>query len=95
MSTRIGKFIFEEDLEKMSVEKLDALAQACDFYKKKQRFHQLEKEFTELNLRAHVWGFDLCYVNPDDPDDLYILNQFTFSPITRETLPNGANRFDK
>ena len=94
MATRIGGFYFEDDLEKMSPEKLDALATACDFYKKKQYAKQLVKEFTELNLRAHAWGFDLCYVNPEDPTDLYVLDYHTFSPITREALPNGNNRFD-
>lgn len=94
MSTKVGPFLFEIDLENMPIEKLDALAEACDFHKKKLQYQQLKEEFAELNLRAHTMGFDLCYVNPDDEDDVYVLNQQTFSPITRELLPNGYNRFD-
>ena len=91
MGTHIGKYFFEDDLSEMEIEKLDALAGACKFYKMQKLRKQLIDEFTEFNLHAHALGFDLCYVNPDDPDDKYILNWMTFCPVTRETLPDGSH----
>lgn len=84
MATRIGKYYFEDTLEDMSIEKLDVLAEACEFYKKKKLAKELASDFTALNLRAHALGFDLCYVNPDDNDDKYVLNQYTFAPVERK-----------
>ena len=91
MGTHIGKYFFEDNLSKMEIDKLDTLAGACKFYKMQKLRKELIEEFTEFNLRAHSLGFDLCYVNPDDPDDKYILDWTTFCPVTREPLPNGGH----
>ena len=84
MATRIGKYIFEDTLEEMSIEKLQYLKEACDHFINEKRRKEVEDTFTELNLRAHAFGFDLCFVNPDDHDDKYILNQYNFEVVKRD-----------
>lgn len=91
MGTHIGKYFFEDDLSEMEIEKLDALAGACKFYKMQKLRKQLIDEFADFNLRAHALGFDLCWVNPDNPDEKQVLNWLNFCPLTRETLPNGSH----
>lgn len=84
MSTRVGKYIFEDDLEGMSIEKLEYLKGACDHFIKEKHRKEVENAFTELNLRAHAYGFDLCFVNPDDSDDKYVLHQYNFEVVDRQ-----------
>ena len=85
MSTRFGKYIFDIDLDDMSVEKLEYLKEGCEYFIKQKKAEQLEKEFTELNLRAHAEGFHLCYRN-EDMDTPAVLNQFTFHVVERSEL---------
>lgn len=85
MSTRVGKYIFDINLEDMSVEKLQYLKEGCDCFIKQKRKEALEREFTELNLRAHAEGFHLCY-RDEDMDTPAVLNQYTFHVIERSEL---------
>ena len=66
MATRIGKYIFEDDLGKMDVEKLKVLQEACGHFIKEKHREEIHRALTEINLRAHVYGFDICVYDSDD-----------------------------
>lgn len=85
MSTRVGKYIFDINLDDMSVEKLQFLKEGCETFIKQKRAAQLEREFTELNLRAHAEGFHLCYQD-ESMDAPAVLNRFTFHVIDRSEI---------
>ena len=85
MAVRVGKYLFDMDLEHMSIEKLEHLISGCQKIIKDKRKEEIWRDFTRLNLQAHSFGFDLCYVNPDDSDDKYILNQYNFEVTERES----------
>lgn len=83
MSTRVGPYIFDIDLKDMSVEKLQFLKSGCDCFIKQKHAEQIEREFTELNLRAHAWGFDLvCQESDSNPPQ--VLNVYNFKVKERE-----------
>ena len=65
MATRIGKYIFEVDLEKMDVEKLKVLQEGCGHFIKEKHREEIHRALTELNLRAHAYGFDICVEDVD------------------------------
>ena len=85
MSTRVGKYIFDIDLEDMSIEKLEFLKSGCECFIKQKKAEQLEREFTALNLRAHAEGFHLCYQD-ESMDNPAVLNRFTFHVIERSEI---------
>lgn len=85
MSTRVGKYIFDIDLENMSIEKLEFLKSGCDCFIKQKLAEQFEREFTELNLRAHAEGFHLCYQD-ESMDTPAVLNRFTFHVVDRSVI---------
>ena len=85
MSTRVGKYIFNIDLEDMSIEKLEFLKSGCECFIKQKKAEKLQREFTELNLRAHAEGFHLCYQD-ESIDCPAVLNQYTFHVIERSEL---------
>ena len=60
MSTRIGRYIFDVDLEKMDVEKLKVLKEGCDHFIKEKHREEIHKELTKINLLAHTYGFDIA-----------------------------------
>ena len=63
MSTRIGRYIFEDDLQKMDVEKLKVLQEGCDHFIKEKHREEIHRALTEINLRAHSYGFDICVLD--------------------------------
>ena len=85
MSTRIGKYIYEDNLEEMSVEKLKWLREACDHFIMQKYHDQIDHDFTTLNLMAHSMGFHLCY-KTEDMDCPVVLNQYNFKIIPREEI---------
>jgi len=74
--SRIGKYVYDINLEEMSIEKLQCLKSGCEYIIKQKQKDELEKAFTTLNLRAHSMGFDLCYkdIEMDIPAALNIYN---------------------
>ena len=66
MSTRIGKYIFDIDLEHMDVEKLAVLKEACDHYINEKHREEIHRALTKINLLAHSYGFDICVLDGND-----------------------------
>ena len=66
MGTRIGKYLFEDDLENMDVEKLAVLKEGCDHFIKEKHREEIHKALTKINLLAHTYGFDICVYDADD-----------------------------
>lgn len=66
MSTRIGKYIFDIDLEHMDVEKLAVLKEACNHYINEKHREEIHSALTKINLLAHSYGFDICVYDADD-----------------------------
>ena len=77
MSTRIGRYIFEDDLEEMSVEVLNVLREGCEHFIKEKHREEIHKELTRINLLAHTYGFDICVRDSDDCPQ--IMNEHTLS----------------
>jgi len=65
MATRIGRYIFEDDLQKMDVEKLKVLQEGCGHFIKEKHREEIHRALTELNLRAHAYGFDIVLEDSD------------------------------
>lgn len=84
MATRIGRYIFEDDLERMSVEKLKCLREACEHFIDEKRMEEIHHEFTHLNLMAHSMGFHLCYQG--EGEDPQVLNEYNFKIVPRKEL---------
>ena len=85
MSTRVGKYIFDIDLEDMSIEKLGFLKSGCECFIKQKKADELHREFTKLNLRAHAEGFHLCYQD-ESMDCPAVLNEYNFHVIERSKI---------
>jgi hypothetical protein len=82
MSTRIGRYIFEDNLEDMDVEKLKVLKEGCDHIIKEKHREEIHRALTEINLRAHAYGFDICV---DDVDGYpWVLNEVRMNIRDRE-----------
>ena len=75
MSTRIGRYIFEDDLQKMDVEKLKVLQEGCDHFIKEKHREEIHRALTEINLRAHSYGFDICVL--DDMDFPQVMTEYS------------------
>jgi len=82
MATRIGRYIFEDDLEKMDVEKLKVLQEGCGHFIKEKHRDEIHRALTELNLRAHAYGFDI--VSEDSDGCVTYLNELTLDIRDRE-----------
>ncbi len=82
MSTRIGRFIFEDSLEDMSIEKLNVLREGCEHFIKEKHREEIHKELTRINLLAHTYGFDICVEDSDGC--IAYLNEITLDIRDRE-----------
>ena len=51
MSTRIGRYIFDVDLEKMDVEKLKVLKEGCDHFIKEKHREEIRAKRREYNKK--------------------------------------------
>ena len=82
MSTRIGRYIFEDDLQKMDVEKLKVLREGCEHFIKEKHREEIHRALTEINLRAHAYGFDICVEDADGYP--WVLNEVRMNIKDRE-----------
>ena len=65
MSTRIGRHIFDVDLESMDIEKLAVLKEGCEHFIKEKHREEIHHALTKINLLAHTYGFDICVEDAD------------------------------
>ena len=65
MSTRIGRHIFDVDLESMDIEKLAVLKEWCEHFIKEKHREEIHHALTKINLLAHTYGFDICVEDAD------------------------------
>ena len=82
MSTRIGRHIFDIDLESMDIEKLSVLKEGCDHFIKEKHREEIHRALTEINLRAHAYGFDICVEDVDGYP--WVLNEVRMNIKDRE-----------
>jgi len=82
MATRIGRHIFDVDLESMDVEKLAVLRDGCEHFIKEKHREEIHKELTKINLLAHTYGFDICVLDSDDYPQ--VMNEYTLAIKDRE-----------
>ena len=82
MATRIGKYVFEDDFEKMDVEKLKVLQEDCGHFIKEKHREEIHRALTEINLRAHSYGFDICVEDADGYP--WVLNEVRMNIKDRE-----------
>lgn len=66
MSTRIGRYIFDLDLENMDVKKLVVLKEGCEHFIKEKHREEIHHALTRINLLAHTYGFDICVYDGRD-----------------------------
>ena len=82
MATRIGRHIFDVNLETMDVEKLAVLRDGCEHFIKEKHREEIHKELTKINLLAHTYGFDICVLDSDDYPQ--VMNEYTLAIKDRE-----------
>ena len=82
MSTRIGRYIFNDDLESMDVEKLAVLKEGCEHFIKERHREEIHSALTKINLLAHSYGFDICVEDSDGC--ITCLNEITLDIRDRE-----------
>ena len=82
MATRIGRHIFDVDLETMDEEKLAVLRDGCEHFIKEKHREEIHKELTKINLLAHTYGFDICVLDSDDYPQ--VMNEYTLAIKDRE-----------
>ena len=82
MATRIGRHIFDVDLETMDVEKLAVLRDGCEHFIKEKHREEIHKELIKINLLAHTYGFDICVLDSDDYPQ--VMNEYTLAIKDRE-----------
>jgi hypothetical protein len=75
MSTRIGKYIFDVDLENMGIEELSMLKEGCEHFIKEKHREEIHRELTKINLLASTYGFDICVL--DSFDFPQVMNEYT------------------
>lgn len=75
MGTRIGKYLFEDDLETMDIEKLQVLHEGCEHFIKEKHREEIHHELTKINLLASTYGFDICIL--DSMDFPQVMNEHT------------------
>lgn len=84
MSTRIGRYIYEDDYEKMDVEKLKYLQEYCEQLINEKHREEIHKELTRINLLAHSYGFDICVL--DGSDYPQVMNENTLAIAYHEDI---------
>lgn len=89
MSTRIGRYIFDIDLETMDVEKLAVLKEGCEHFIKEKHREAIHKELTRINLLAHSYGFDICVLDGNDYPQ--IMNETTLAIAFHEDIEKLYN----
>jgi len=82
MGTRIGKYLFDIDLEKMDIEKLSVLKEGCEHFIKEQHRKEIHKALTKINLLAHTYGFDICVEDADGYP--WVMNEIRLNIKDRE-----------
>ena len=82
MGTRIGKYLFDVDLEYMDIEKLSILKEGCEHFIKEKHREEIHRELTKLNLLAHTYGFDICVEDADGYP--WVLNEVRLNIKDRE-----------
>lgn len=82
MSTRIGRYVFNDDLESMDVEKLAVLKEGCEHFIKERHREEIHSALTKINLLAHSYGFDICVEDSDGC--ITCLNEITLDIRDRE-----------
>lgn len=82
MSTRIGRYVFNDDLESMDVEKLAILKEGCEHFIKERHREEIHSALTKINLLAHSYGFDICVEDSDGC--ITCLNEITLDIRDRE-----------
>ena len=82
MGTRIGKYLFEDDLEGMDVEKLSILKEGCDHFIKEKHREEIHRALTKINLLAHTYGFDICVEDADGYP--WVMNEIRLNIKDRE-----------
>ena len=89
MGTRIGKYLFEDDLEAMDVEKLQVLREGCEHFIKEKHREEIHRELTRINLLAHTYGFDICVL--DGSDYPQVMNEITLAIAFHEDIEKLYN----
>ena len=84
MSTRIGRYIYEDDYEKMDVEQLKYLQEYCEQLINEKHREEIHKELTRINLLAHSYGFDICVL--DGSDYPQVMNENTLAIAYHEDI---------
>ena len=84
MGTRIGRYIFDLDLENMDVEKLAVLKEGCEHFIKEKHREEIHSALTKINLLAHTYGFDICVY--DGRDYPQVMNEYTLAIKDHEEL---------
>lgn len=84
MSTRIGRYIYEDDYEKMDVEKLKYLQEYCEQLINEKHREEIHKELTRINLLAHSYGFDICVLDSNDYPQ--VMNENTLAIAYHEDI---------
>lgn len=82
MATRVGKYLYDIDLDDMSIEKLQFLKSGCDCFIKQKQAEELKRKFNALNLEAHALGFDLC-LKEDNMEIPVAINCYNFKVTER------------
>ena len=82
MSTRIGQYIFDVDLENMSIEELSVLKEGCDHFIKDKHREEIHRSLTKINLLAHTYGFDICVEDADGYP--WVMNEVRLNMKDRE-----------
>jgi hypothetical protein len=66
----------------MNVEKLTYLRDGCERFIKEKHREEIHRALTEINLRAHSYGFDICVEDADGYP--WILNEVRMNIKDRE-----------
>lgn len=77
MATLWGKYRFDINLDRMSADQLNALKDACEHWVKQKHRDEIREALNEINLKAHVYGFDICVLN--DYDFPQVMNEYTLA----------------
>ena len=89
MSTRIGKYIYEDNYEEMDVNKLQYLQKYCTELINEKHREEIHKELTRINLLAHSYGFDICVL--DGSDYPQVMNEYTLAIAHHEDIEKLYN----
>jgi len=65
MATRYGGYCYEDNLEEMTIDKLQALKEVCDYTIKEKRREEIFNALDEINLRARAYGLSIVCEDSD------------------------------